>query len=157
MSGSRLLPADWLRALESAFAELASGTLGLQLPAAGEAMERPPVNGAGAYLPLLGPSGSVQVALVSSAEGCAAVARGLLALPPEEPLGPTEVADAVCEVVNLLAGSVKTKLRERMRLQLGLPTFFHGTVQPTDRLGVEAVKVRSGGLEAALVVVHPRT
>jgi len=150
-------PADWLQALEAAYAELAPGTLGFDLPRAGLPMESPPTSGAGAYLPLLGPSGSVQVALVSSEEGCAAVARGLLALQPEEALSPAEVADAVCEVVNILAGAVKARLRDRAALQMGLPTFFHGCVQPTERLGVDALEVRAGDLVTALVVVHPRT
>jgi len=158
MSGaSPLRAADWLRALESAYAELAPGALGLESPRAGLPMEEPPSSGAGAFLPLLGPSGSVQVALVSSEEGCAAVARGLLALQPGDPLSPPEVADAVCEVVNILAGAVKARLRGQVALQMGLPTFFHGTVQPTERLGVDALEVRSGDLVTALVVVHPRT
>lgn len=150
-------PADWLRALESAYAELAPRTLGFEPLAPARRLHEPPAAGAGAFLPLLGPTGSVQVALVSSEEGCAAVARGLLSLAPGEALSPPEVADAVCEVVNILAGSVKAKLRGRMEMKMGLPTFIHGTVQATERLGVEAVEVRAGGVVTALVIIHPRS
>jgi hypothetical protein len=154
---SALTPKDWLGALETEFAVLAPGALGLAAPAAGEQLGGAPPRSAGAYLPLLSADGGVQLALVSDEAGCAAIARGLLGMADADPLTAPEVADAVCEVMNILAGGVKARLRERATLQMGLPTFFHGPVQATDRLGVAAVEVRAGDLAAALVVVHPKT
>jgi len=154
---SALGPQDWLGALETEFSVLAPGALGLPPPAAGPRLKATPDRSAGAYLPLLWAEGSVQLALVSDEAGCAAIARGLLGMGPAEALSPPEVADAVCEVMNILAGGVKARLRQRAALRLGLPTFFRGPVQPTDRMGVAALAVRAGHLAATLVVLHPRT
>ncbi len=152
-----LTPSDWLGALEAEFAALATGTLGLAAVTAGARLDAPPPAMAGAYLGLLAPWGGVQLALVSDADGCSAIARGLLGMPPGTPLEQPEVADAVCEVVNILAGAVKGRVRHHGPLQMGLPTFFRGPVQPTERLGVSALAVRAGDVPAALLVVHPRS
>ena len=75
-----------------------------------------------------------------------------------EPLTPADIADAVCEIVNMLAGGVQRQLRKRagIELTLGLPTFFHGPVQPTERLGVAVAEISLGSVPAALLVLHPR-
>jgi hypothetical protein len=152
-----LAPCDWLGALEAEFAALATGTLGLSNVKVEARLDAPPPAMAGAYLGLLAPWGGVQLALVSDADGCAAIARGLLGTLAGEALEPPDVADAVCEVVNILAGAVKARVRQHGPLQMGLPTFFRGPVQPTERLGVWALSVRAGDVPAALVVVHPRS
>jgi hypothetical protein len=157
MSVVPLAPAEWLGALGQEFTALAPGTLGLAAPVLATSLMAPPAGSSGAYLPLMAPWGSVQLALVSDEAGCGAIARGLLGMSPGEPLSAAEVADAVCEVLNILAGGVKAQLRERGPLQMGLPTFFNGPVQPTERMGVAAVEMHAGGVAGALVVVHPRT
>lgn len=156
MTTPSLAPGDWLGVLAVEFATLAAGTLGLAPPVVGRLEESAPAGSCGAYLPLIGPACSYQIALVSNVEGCEAVARGLLGAGPETALTPAETADAVCEVVNILAGTVKARLRERVALQLGLPIFFNGPVQPTERMGVTSRELRAGPLNAALVLVHPR-
>jgi hypothetical protein len=151
-------PTDWLAALEAEFAILATGTLGLSAVHVVARDVEPPRSMEGAYLGLVTPEGALQIGLAATTGGCDALARGLLAMGAEEALPAADVADAVCEIVNILAGAVKRCARENagMQVSLGLPTFFHGTAQPTDRLGVAVTEVRMGELPAALLVLYPR-
>jgi hypothetical protein len=66
------------------------------------------------------------------------------------------MADALCEIVNIVAGAFKGRVRDRAALQMGLPVFFHGAVQATDHVATSVACVRAGGVPAALVLVHPR-
>src|SRR4030095_11441657 len=51
------------------------------------------------------------------------------------PLRDAQVADAVGEIVNMLAGSMKRKLSGfGADLTLGLPIFIHGFLQPSARV-----------------------
>lgn len=150
---------EWLNALEIEFHQLATGMLGLT---AGEVLKRhdsPPPDMEGAYLGFVSDEGAYQIGLAASRDGCQALARGLLSVEAGAPLLPAaDVADAVCEIVNMLAGCVQRRLRDKhaSELRLGLPTFFHGAAQPTERLAIAVAEVRVGECPAALLVLHPR-
>ncbi len=148
---------DWMAALEQGLDEVAGGALGCTTIAGGR-HETPAPGMAGAYLSLVGSNGGVQLGVASSPGGCQALARALLGMEPGAgALPPEEVADAVCEIVNILAGAVKARVREQApSLQMGLPTFFHGPVQPTEKLAVSVSDVKIGGVAAALLLLHPR-
>lgn len=148
----------WIGDLEAAFGEVASSALGLsavQVTARGQ-----PVIAAwqGAYLGLVGPAGAVQIGVAGEEPACQALAKGLMGMTAADPaLEPAEMADAVCEIVNIVAGAFKGRVRDRApSLQMGLPTFFRGCVQPTERTAVAVVEVRAGDVAAALLLVHPR-
>lgn len=149
--------ADWMEAIEKALDEVAVGVFGCSIALKGR-LENPPPGAAGAYMNLVGPNGGVQIGLVSSPDGCQALSRAMLSMEPSAgPLSAEEVADAVCEIVNILAGAVKARVRDRVAsLQLGLPTFFHGPAQRTDRLGVAAAGVKIGEVDAALLMLYQR-
>ncbi len=144
--------------LEAAFAEVAATALALpevsraQLPAA-----LPPYHGA--YLALVSPQGALQIGLAADEGGCQALAKGLLGMgPADPPLADAEMADAFCEIVNIIAGGFKSRVRERMgSLTMGLPVFFHGPAQQTGHTAVDLVAVRAGLITAALIILHPRT
>jgi hypothetical protein len=155
---SALRTADWLDALEAEFASLAAAALGVQRVAPLSRHAAPPPGMGGAYLALVSPQGAYQIGLAAPPAGCEAFARGLLSLGPAEPLAAADVADAVCEIVNMLAGGVQRRIRAKSgdQLGLGLPTFFNGTPQPTERLCVAVAEVRAGAIPAALLVLHPK-
>jgi hypothetical protein len=155
---TRVPPADWLDALEAEFASLATAALSLTKPEPLSRHTEPRAGMEGAYLGLISPETTCQIGLASTKAGCEAFARGLLMMGGAEPLTPADVADAVCEIVNMLAGGVQRQLRKRagIELTLGLPTFFHGPVQPTERLGVAVAEISLGSVPAALLVLHPR-
>jgi hypothetical protein len=149
---------DWLEALEVEFGSLAVNALGVERVHAVSRHAAPPSGMGGAYLALVSPHGAYQIGLAAPPAGCEAFARGLLSFGPADPLSPADVADAVCEIVNMLAGGVQRRMRQKSgdQLGLGLPTFFHGTPQPTERLCVAVAEVRAGAIPAALLVLHPR-
>jgi hypothetical protein len=145
--------------LESAFREVASSALALPAIEVTARGHRAPAAWQGAYLGLVGMAGGFQIGLASDEAGCQALAKGLLgAEPGAEALPVAEMADAMCELVNIVAGAFKARVRERVSpLQMGLPIFFHGAVQETEHTGLSVAELRAGDVPAALVLVYPRT
>ena len=153
-------PSDWLDALESELNALVTNAFGMPAVRAVARGVTPPAAMEGAYLGLASSEGPIQVGLAASSAGCQAFARALMSMEPDAPpLSAADVADAVCEIVNMLSGGVQRRIRQKFGLefQLGLPIFFHGHVQPTERLGVAVGEVRIGDFPAAVLVLHPRT
>jgi hypothetical protein len=109
----------------------------------------------GAFIPLVGPNESVQVGLVSTEAGCAEIARMLLQLPPGETVGPGDMADALGEAANILAGFVKRNIQEHLNpVQLGLPLYVNGHLETSDRVRAAVTHIRIGHVKAALVVLR---
>jgi CheY-specific phosphatase CheX len=147
----------WLADLEGSFEEIATSALGFSgMTVTGRHASAPAQ--LAAILGLVGPAGAVQIGLAASAESCQALAKGLMGMgPADAPLPENEMADAVCEIVNIAAGAFKTRLRDRAsQLQMGLPVFIHGAVQATDHVAVRVADVQFGEVPAALLLVHPR-
>jgi CheY-specific phosphatase CheX len=149
--------ASWLADLEGSVEEIATSALGLAGLAVTTRHEKPP-HLHGAYLGLVGPAGGIQIGLAATPEGCQALAKGLMGMAPEDPaLSEAETADAMCEIVNIVAGAFKTRLRDRAHpLQMGLPVFIHGAVLSTDHVAVRVAEVALGAIPAAVLLVHPR-
>jgi hypothetical protein len=144
--------------LEGAFGDVASAALGLpgvEVVARGNAAPR---TWQGAYLGLVGPAGGFQIGVAADEAGCQALAMGLLGVAPGAAALPVaEMADAVCEIVNIVAGAFKARVRERVaQLAMGLPLFFHGAVQETEHTSLSVAEIRAGPVSAALVLVSPR-
>ncbi|MFO0580781.1 MAG: chemotaxis protein CheX [Anaeromyxobacter sp.] len=148
----------WLADLEGAFEETARGALGIDAVEVVGRADHPQPGQHGSYLGLIGPAGAVQIGLAADEATCQLLAKALLAMGPDDPaLSPAEVADAVSEIVNIVAGAFKTRVRDRApQLTMGLPTFFHGGVQETERTAVRIAELRAGGMSVTLLLVHPR-
>ena len=57
----------------------------------------------------------------------------------------------------MLAGSVKRRMTGLgAELELGLPIFLHGYIQPTDRLSVIALPTRFGPVETMVLITGQR-
>ena len=100
--------AQWRTAVEGAATEIATRALSF----AGATVHDPV--GAerasamvGAHLPLIGEGSAYDLAVVSSPDGCRALARAILMAEPNAALRDTEVADAIGEIVNMFGGGVK--------------------------------------------------
>ena len=150
--------ASWLPDLESAFEETARCALGIEAVKVKGRGGHPVPSWQGAYLGLAGPDGALQIGLAGDAQACQALAKGLLGMAPAEAdLSVPEMADAFCEIVNIVAGAFKGRVRDRApQLAMGLPTFFNGGVQETERTAVKVAEIDAGGHSAALLLVHPR-
>jgi CheY-specific phosphatase CheX len=111
----------------------------------------------GAHIPLVGAGQAFDLALVASPENCQALSRAILCMKEGAPLRDAEVADAVGEIVNMLGGTVKRRLAGRgSELELGLPLFLHGYIQPTDRLTVIALPTRFDAIDTIVLIAGQR-
>jgi CheY-specific phosphatase CheX len=141
--------------------EFAQTTLGIEevevLP------DRPPMDGEnrwpGAYIALVGPTDSMQIGIVSDGAGLKTLSGFLLGMEPAESaeLGQSEVADAMGEVINILAGMVKAKQAEtNPSLNLGLPIFLDGKVEPRPQQVLGFLPIRVAEVHARVVVICNR-
>jgi hypothetical protein len=149
---------DWVAAMADASTELAL-SLGID---GGEVLgwhDVPPTGMAGAYIPLLAEDQTLQLALLATPAGCGDLARLLLGMGGDEAVSDADIADAVGELVNIVAGGVKQRMQALSQtgagnLRLGLPVFIHGYVQPTQHLEVSLASVRLGAVEAHLMALR---
>lgn len=101
------------------------------------------VTGVGAVIPLISDHSNVELVFISSTSGCAVLARALVGMDPEEDISPEDVADAMCELANIVAGVVKRQLHAtEPGLTLGLPVAFEGRLMCVD--GYAAARVSVG-------------
>src|SRR5262245_48507420 len=158
MSSSKLTFDHWRRAIEAAACEVATYALSFS---GAVVMDRVGLEVAasmfGAHVPLVGDGQAFDLALVSSAEGCHALSRAILSAGPGPALRDSEIADAVGEIVNMLAGGVKRRLAGLgAELALGLPIFLRGHLQPTERMSVIALPTRLGAIDTIVLVAGQR-
>ncbi|HYD40135.1 MAG TPA: chemotaxis protein CheX [Anaeromyxobacter sp.] len=147
-----------LTELEVAFREVAETALARPDVAVEGHGDEPEQGQQGAYLALVAPAGALQIGIASDEAGCQALAKGLMGMGEADPaLSPPEMADAFCEIVNIVAGGFKGRIREKVgSLTMGLPVFFHGPAQPTEHTAVRVARLRAGGVAVALLLVFPR-
>ncbi len=145
--------------LEAAFQEVAGTALGLSDMVTRERLDQPYPEYQGAYLGLVAGQGALQIGIASNEAGCQALAKGLMGMgEADPPLEASEMADAICEIVNIVAGAFKGKVRDKVgALTMGLPVFFRGPAQPTGHTAVKVARLSSGPVTAALLIVFPRS
>lgn len=145
----------WLTALTEATSELAETTLEMQSVSVATETTETTENLSGAYLSLIGDSDAVQVGIASDKDGCSKLARALLMMEDDEELSEEDMIDALGEIVNIVAGSVKTMVSKAGEsMTLGLPIVVRGQVLPTIGAHVAAVKVLIGSIPAQLIVLQ---
>ncbi|HET9772488.1 MAG TPA: chemotaxis protein CheX [Acidimicrobiia bacterium] len=153
-AGAGVAVSDWVAAMADASTELALslGIDGVELLGWHDV---PPTGMAGAYIPLLAEDQTVQLAMLASPAGCGDLSRLLLGMEPGEDVSDADVADAVGELVNIVAGGVKQRMQDVAGgLRLGLPVFINGYVQPTRQLEVSLASARIGSVEAHLMALR---
>ena len=153
----------WLQAACETAVELAGATL--LLPAHVDDPLPPRLSAllpltalAGAYIPLSAGLESITVAWVAGEVGCRALAGALLGIGADEELPSSDVADAVGEVVNMLAGGVKSRMLPQVTpIGLGLPMFLHGWIEPGERLEIAARRIQVDRFETVVLVLRQRS
>lgn len=114
-------------------------------------------NTLGAWVPLNGESYSLQLGLVSTDDGCQAIARRLLNLSATDPLTEEDMADALRETVNILAGMSKTTVEgDVSKSTLGLPIFIDGHIKITKEQTALSEMITLGEASCYLVVLKQR-
>lgn len=160
MSDATATLEQWIDAFAEAMIELAQTTLGFEESrVTGTRSELTQGSQAGAYLPLICTQGPVQLGIVGAMESCEGLARALLGMGPEdEALSAEDLADALGEVINIAAGSVKSRLGDRVpALTLGLPMFVIGRIQTTEHMETAVAETTMGPITAELVVIRPKS
>ncbi|MEE9386030.1 MAG: chemotaxis protein CheX [Nannocystaceae bacterium] len=114
----------------------------------------------GGYISLAGDTYCVQLGVISSLAGCQRLAAVMLGLEPgDDPLPDSDLGDAIGELSNIFAGTVKTRLHEAgVSVQLGLPMFCAGHVEVSQDDRHQFTAIQIGDVEAiAVVYLHNTT
>lgn len=145
---------DWVSAMTDAAIEFGQQMLDAQDAAAGGALSSMP-GSSGAYLALVGDQAAMQLGVVATPTDCATIARALLMMNADEAISQEDIADAINEVINVVAGGVKSRLIDREPgLTLGLPLFVDGQVVATHSVEWAGQTVKLVGAELHLVVIR---
>jgi len=146
----------WLDASGICVEEFASTSLGCEDSEILGNVKTIPQGMAGAYLAMVGTDESIQIGFVSSKEGCKSLSGALLCMEPEEldELTDADIADAMGEVINIIAGMVKTEMSKlNANFNLGLPIFLDGKIETSPQQESGAVKIRIGEIETQMIIV----
>ncbi len=144
---------ECLDALSDSASEVASTVLGgVRFEALGQ--DSSYGSGHGAYLGLVADEEPIQVGLLVDPAGCQALSKSLLGMGPgDEDLPPSDVSDAMCEIVNIVVGGLKRRVSGRTRITLGLPIFVAGHPLPNQQQEVSARSLQLGSVGVKLLVL----
>jgi CheY-specific phosphatase CheX len=146
--------AQWRDAIEGSASEIARLQLGFTGAKVTEAQSPRVLAGmVGAHIPMVG-APSYELSVVATRQSCEALATAVLGMSVEG-MPASVVADAIGEIVNMLAGGVKRRLGATDH-ELGLPVFVNGSVEPTDRHSLFVFPMLLGAIEAVVAIVGPR-
>lgn len=148
----------WLDAMKTSLNELLRTTLNMQgAEIASRQYDLPWRNTMGAYVPLVGKDFSLHIGLVSTSDGCHAIARSLLNRPAHELITEEDMADAIREVANIIAGMSKKIMEGDVSAStIGLPLFINGHIQLTKEQQAGSEMIRIGDIICYLMVVRQR-
>lgn len=152
MSATTIDLQEWLDCLAQVAKEYAGSHLrfeaGTSTPAKAEGGPRPSV-----YVAILGDKSSMHLGLTTSSEGARALARAFLGLRGKEDIADRDVVDGMSEILNILAGKVKSRMSARDKsLRLGLPIFVAGAVGHGEGTEKAVVDVTMGPVPCQLHV-----
>jgi hypothetical protein len=144
----------WLDAALTAIEESVV-TLGFDPPRRGARERSASPELFGALVSVASDRTSIQVGILSTRGGHAAVARTMLAIEPSEEVAEDDIADAIRELTNLVAGGLKRAMIDRdSGLRIGLPVFIHGAVEKTASLELAVQYLNLSGESVAIVVLQ---
>ena len=145
--------ATCLDALTDSASELASTVLG-GLEVASSGPDCQVAAGHGAYLGLVAEEEPIQVGLLCEPAGCQILAKSLLGMDPaDEDLPIADVSDAMCEIINIVAGGLKRRISGKVAVTLGLPIFVAGHPLPNPQQEIWARELKIGPVPVSLLVV----
>ncbi len=135
---------------------VAACALGFEDVRAIEVRQDLPSGVVGAHVALVGERTCCQIGLVSTPNGCQRLAKAFLEIHAATPgLLPGDLVDAVGEIVNIVAGCVKTRMAPSdPTLRIGLPVFVSGVLEPSGAFVTEVARLLIGDVDAHLVVAR---
>lgn len=141
---------EWLKAFQEAAAEFAAGSMRFDARTvlSGDEIATP-----GAYIAILSDHNSIHLGLSSTTAGLHALARGLVGIRASENFGERDVVDGVSEVMNIVAGKVKSAMSGRDgQLRLGLPMYLSSPIAAGSGMEVASLEVKLGPVPCRLCV-----
>lgn len=150
----------WLKSVIEAIGEVSGRCLGLGDVSVAPGAAQPDEPRA-VLIELLGDGPTTQVTLETDEAGFAVLAHAFMSNAMggmEMELDEEDIADAVGEVVNQIAGGVKRRmLKYDKTLMLGLPMIIDGRVRGSDHVDSEHTTVRLADTQIAVRVSRART
>ena len=132
---------------------LVGGVVGLE--PVGEAESQARALAWGGYISMMGERSSVRVGISSTEAGCLSLAQAVLGLEEDVMLPKRDVADAVCELMNIIAGKLKHDLAAQAGpLSIGLPVFLAEVPRTVSNLELSIRELRSSGHPVVLLVMR---
>ncbi len=109
----------------------------------------------GATIGLASEENTVQLMLVATRRGSEILGKALLGFDPDEAIELGDLADAIGEIVNIVAGMVKGVVNDQDdSLNLSLPTFVEGTLEPVGGQVVLGTVINMGPVQTKVVVIN---
>jgi CheY-specific phosphatase CheX len=154
MSGSATL-SEWVTAAEVAAAEVATTALACSQVQLATHTFQPQQSLFGAYVPLVASDCQAQIGVVAEWQACQSLARGLFGMDPASELeADSDVADALGEIANMIAGRIKTRMNARVPgLNTGLPLCVSGHVEPSTGAEHATLVLSFDGVLASVIVL----
>ena len=108
----------------------------------------------GAYVGLVAQEEPIQVGLLAEPAGCQMLAKALLGMDAgDEDLPSSDVSDAMCEIINIVAGGLKRRVAGKLPVTLGLPIFVAGPPLPNQQQEVVAQELQLGSVPVRLLIL----
>ncbi len=109
------------------------------------------------YISVLSETNSMHLGIATTMQGCRTMTRAFLGIRERDAVSEKDVVDAMSEILNILAGKVKSRLASRDgSLKLGLPIFITGQIQVTENMERAAANVELGPVNCQLLVFRNR-
>jgi hypothetical protein len=152
MSAAVLPIQTWMDLMKAAIEDVTRGFGGVEGTAA-PAPDR--VQPWGGYISLIGENDSIRLGVSASEAGCMALARGVLVLEDDVELPKPVVADAVCELLNIIAGNLKRRAQDLTgKLSITLPLFLTEAPRTGPQLELAVEGAAIGPTPVAFVVMR---
>ena len=147
----------WLDAMVDSADELARTSMGLDLVNVVGNRDASTLNTNGSYLAIIGDNQRFQLAVASTRAGCETLAKALLGAAPDEDMADADVSDAMGEIINIIAGGVKLRMRDvDATIQLGLPMFIEGKVHTPRNREIGIVDIQIGDVPVHLIALREK-
>lgn len=107
----------------------------------------------GAFMQVVCTEGPVLLGITATNANCDGLARLMLGMSADEPIAELDSFDAIAEIINIVAGMMKTKLAGQVgNIDLGLPVFLSGRLRAIGRIAVETYEISVANYNCELVV-----
>lgn len=145
---------DWLAATTESLVEVAETYFDMEAMES-ESFHEDAAAKCGAIIGLASGDNTVQLMMLATRRGSESLGKALLGFESNESIDTCDLADAIGEIINIVAGMVKTVVNHQDdSLHLTLPTFVEGTLEPIGGQEIMGKVIKMGPVETKVVVIN---